>query len=225
MSNFKHVIHNIDRVPKDLVQAVSRISTATLHEAYDQKGAFCQDIRPIRLGMKLCGPVVTVQSRPGDNIMAHKAIYTAEPGDILLVDTGSFVEGGFWGEIMAEAAKHRQIGGLVTNGSVRDTDEIDQIGFPVFSKGISIKGTTKDCLGTVNHPLVFSGMHVNPGDLIAADADGVVVIKKEDVAGVLEKAFQRDKKEKRFIEEIRSGKSTLDLFGLGEKLDRLGIKE
>lgn len=225
MNDFKHVIQDIDRVPEDLVQAVSRISTATLHEAYNQRGAFYADIRPVRLGMKLCGPVVTVKSNPGDNIIVHKAIYVARPGDVLLVDTGSYVEGGFWGGIMAEAAKQRKIAGLVTNGSVRDTDEIAEMDFPVFSKGTSIKGTTKDGLGTINHAMVFSGIHVNPGDLIAADSDGVVVISREDVADVLEKAIQRDQKEKRFVEEIRSGKTTLDLFGFSDKLARIGIKE
>lgn len=225
MGNFKHVVQDIERVSEELVQAASQISTATLHEAYNQNGAFCSDIRPIRLGMKLCGPVITVESRPGDNIIVHKAIYVAKPGDVLLVDTGSYVEGGFWGGIMTEAAKQRKIAGLVTNGSVRDTDEIGQMDFPVFSKGRSIKGTTKECLGTINHDMVFSGIQVNPGDLIAADSDGVVVISREDVAEVLEKAVQRDEKEKRFVEDIRSGKTTLDLFGLSEKLERIGIKE
>ena len=225
MGDFKHVVQDIERVSEELVQAASQISTATLHEAYNQNGAFCSDISHIRLGMKLCGPVITVETRPGDNIMVHKAIYVAKPGDVLLVDTGSYVEGGIWGGIMTEAAKQRKIAGLVTNGSVRDSDEIEQMDFPVFSKGRSIKGATKNCLGTINHDMVFSGIHVKPGDLIAADSDGIVVISREDVAEVLEKAIQRDEKEKRFVEDIRSGKTTLDLLGLSEKLERIGIKE
>jgi 4-hydroxy-4-methyl-2-oxoglutarate aldolase len=148
MGDVKHVVPDIERVSEELVQAASRISAATLHEAYDQYGAFCSDIRPIRPGMKLCGPVITVESRPGDNIMVHKAIYVAKPGDVLLVDTGSYVEGGLWGGIMTEAAKQRKIAGLVTNGSVRDTDEIGQMDFPV-KKNVSSRTFER-----VNQPLI-----------------------------------------------------------------------
>ena len=225
MSEFKHVVQDIQRVPDELVHAVSRIPTATLHEAYGQRGALYADIRPVCLGMKLCGPVIPVKSSPGDNIIVHKAIYVAQPGDVLLVDTGGYLEGGFWGGIMTEAAIQQKIAGLVTDGSVRDTDEIADVGFPVFSRGISIKGTGKDCLGTINHAIVFSGILVNPGDLIAADSDGVVVIARQDVSDVLAKAQQREAKEKRGVEEIRNGRTTLDIYGLSAKLKQLGLTE
>ena len=225
MSELKHVVHDIQRVPGELVQAVSRIPTATLHEAYGQKGAFYADIRPVRLGMKLCGPVVAVKCSPGDNIIVHKAIYVARPGDILLVDTGGYIEGGFWGGIMTEAAIQQKIAGLVTDGSVRDTDEIAEMGFPVFSRGISIKGTSKDSLGTINHAIVFSGTRVNPGDLICADSDGVVVIERQDVADVLDKARQREDKERRGVQEIRNGRTTLEIYGFSDRLKQLGLKE
>jgi 4-hydroxy-4-methyl-2-oxoglutarate aldolase len=225
MGVFKHVIQDIQRVPDDQIRAASRIGTATLHEAYGQKGAFYADIRPIRLGMKLCGSVVPVKSSPGENIIVHKAIYVARPGDVLLVDTGGYIEGGFWGGIMTEAAVQQKLAGLVTDGSVRDTDEISEIGFPVFSGGVSIKGTAKDRLGMINHAIVFSGILVNPGDLIAADSDGVVVIARQDVPAVLQKAIQRDEKEKRGIEEIRNGRSTLDIYDFSNRLNQLGLKE
>ena len=225
MSDSKHVVTDIERVSKDLIDAVSRISTATLHEAYGQRGAFYSNIRPIRPGMKLCGPVVTVQARPGDNIIVHKAIYAARPGDVLLVDTGSCLEGGFWGGIMTEAAIHQGIVGLVTDGSVRDTDEMAQMGFPVFSQGISIKGTTKSCLGAINHSMVFSGITVNPGDLIAADSDGVVVVSREDVSDVLQKALRRDEKERQVAEQIKNGETTLDIYGFSRKLVDFGLLE
>jgi 4-hydroxy-4-methyl-2-oxoglutarate aldolase len=126
---------------------------------------------------------------------------------------------------MTVAAIQRGIAGLVTDGSVRDTDEIAEMGFPVFSQGISIKGTTKDCLGTINHAMVFSGVMVKPGDLIAADSDGVVVVAREDVSGLLQKALQREKKEKQVIEEIRSGKTTLEIYGFDRRLEQLGMRE
>lgn len=225
MVEFKHVVKDIQRVPEDQVQAASRVPTATLHEAYGQKGAFYANIRPIRPGMKLAGPVVPVKSSPGDNIIVHKAIYVALPGDVLLVDTGNYTEGGFWGGIMTEAAIQQKIAGLVTDGSVRDTDEIAKMGFPVFSGGISIKGTAKNCLGTINHALVFSGIFINPGDLIVADSDGVVVIARQEVPEVVKKAIQREEKERRGIEEIRNNWTTLDIYGFSDRLRHLGLRE
>jgi 4-hydroxy-4-methyl-2-oxoglutarate aldolase len=225
MSGIKQVVYDFERLSPELVKAMSLIPTATLHEAYGQKGAFYANIRPIRPGMKLCGPVVTVKARPADNLIVHKAIYVSRPGDVMLVDTGSYAEGGFWGEIMTVAAIQRGIAGLVTDGSVRDTDEIAEMGFPVFSQGISIKGTSKDCLGAINHAIVFSGVMVKPGDLIAADSDGVVVVAREDVSDLLQKALQREKKEKQVIEEIRSGKTTLEIYGFDRKLQQLGMRE
>ena len=175
MATTRHVIYDIERVSKGLIESMKTIATATIHESYGGKGAVFHNIKPIRAGMKLCGPVIPVKTRPGDNLIVHKAIYVARPGDVLLVDTSSFIEAGFWGGIMTEAAQQRGIAGLVTDGAVRDTDEIAQMGFPVFSKGISIKGTTKACLGTINHAMTFEGVMVEPGDLIIGDSDGIVV--------------------------------------------------
>jgi 4-hydroxy-4-methyl-2-oxoglutarate aldolase len=157
--------------------------------------------------------------------MVHKAIYTAQPGDVLLVHTSSFLEGGFWGQIMTEAAMQRGVVGLVTDGAVRDIDEIGTKGFPIFSQGVSMKGTTKAYLGTINHPVFFGGVRVEPGDLIVGDSDGAIVIGREDVAGVLEKARQREETETGIIVELRKGKTTLELYGFSEILKREGLRE
>jgi len=223
MATSKHVIHDIERVPKDLVEAMKTLPTATIHEAYGGKGAVSHYIKPIRTGMKLCGPVITIKTRPGDNLIVHKAIYVAKPGDVLLVDTSSFVEAGFWGEIMTEAAQQRGITGLVTDGAVRDTDKIAEMGFPVFSQGISIKGTTKACLGTINHSITFEGVEVEPGDLIVGDSDGVVVVARRDVPDILEEAKKREEKEKGIIPELRQGKTTLDLYGFSKICNSLDL--
>ena len=225
MTSLKHVIHHIDRVPKELIESMKSIPTATIHEAYGGKGALFHNVKPIQRGMKVCGPVVTVKCRPGDNLIVHKAIYVAHPGDVLLVDTGAFVEAGIWGGIMTEAAQQRQIAGLVTDGAVRDTDEIIQMGFPLFCQSISIKGTTKTCLGTINHPIDFSGVRIVPGDLIVGDSDGVVMVARENVAEVLEKALQREEKEKHISAELRQGKTTLELYRFSELLEREGLEE
>ena len=204
---------------------MSTFPTATIHEAYNGKGALFHQIKPIERGMKICGPVIPVKTRPGDNLIVHKAIYVAKPGDVLVVDTSSFVEAGFWGGIMTEAAKQRGIAGLVTDGAIRDTEEIIQTGFPVFSQAISIKGTTKTCLGLINHPIHFGGVRVEPGALIVGDSDGVVVVAREDVPEVLEKAKQREDKEKSISARIGKGETTLELYGLSQLLKREGLEE
>ncbi len=220
-----HVIHDIERIPKDLVEAMKVFSTATISEASGGKGALPHYIKPIRPDMKLCGPVVTVAARPGDNLIVHKAIYVAQPADVLLVDTSSFVEAGLWGDITTEAAVQRGLAGLVTDGAVRDSDEISRLGFPVFSQGVCIKGTTKTCLGNINHIIYFGSVKVEPGDLIVGDSDGVVVVARKDVPEVLELARQREEKERRFRLEIKQGKATLELYGLSEILKREGLRE
>jgi 4-hydroxy-4-methyl-2-oxoglutarate aldolase len=225
MNTFKHVMDDIQRVSKALVDSMKAFPTATIHEAYGARGALGCHIKPIHADMKLCGPVVTVKARPGDNLLIHKAIYVAQPGDVLLVDTTAYVEGGVWGGIMAVAAMQRGIAGLVTDGSVRDTAEMIKMGFPVFSQGISIKGTTKTCLGSINHPIQFQGVGIEPGDLIAGDADGVVVIARKDVPDVLQKAREREQKEAKIIEELKKGQTTLELYGFSKLLEREGLME
>ena len=225
MKSSKHVVYDIQRVSSNLVESMKAFPTATIHEAYGAQGALSNYIKPLHTDMKLCGPVITVKARPGDNLIVHKAIYVARPGDVLLVDTASFLEAGFWGGIMAVAARQRGIAGLVTDGSVRDTDEIIKMGFPVFSKGISIKGTTKTCLGSVNHPVQFEGVNIEPGDLIVGDCDGVVVVSRKNVPEVLEKSKQREEKEERIIEKLKKGETTLDLYGFFKLLEREGLLE
>ena len=225
MNSSKHVIHDIERVSKDLVGAMSAYPTATIHEAYGAQGALFHFIKPIHPGMKLCGTAVPVNTRPGDNLIVHKAIYVAQPGDILVVDTSSYVEAGFWGGIMTVASQQRGISGLVSDGAVRDTEEMIQMGFPVFSQSISIKATTKNCLGTINHPIQFGGVNIEPGDLIAGDADGVVVVARADVPAVLAKARQREDKEKRISAGLEKGQTTLALYGFSKQLEQLGLKE
>ena len=225
MGSSFHVINKIRRVSKEFVAAAGKYPAATLCEANGGKGALSHTIKPIRTKMKLCGTAVPVAARPGDNLIVHKAMYVAQPGDVLLVSTGSFLEAGIWGVIMAEAARQRGIQGLVTDGAVRDTDEIEKIGFPVFCKGVSIKGTTKSCAGTINHPICLEGVDICPGDLIVGNCDGVVVVAFEDVPAVLEAAQKREEKENRIISEIRQGRTTLELYGFSELLERAGVKE
>ena len=220
-----HVIHTIQRVQTELVSEYSKLSSATVHEASGGIGALSANIKPISTDMVVCGPAITVNLRPGDNLMLHKAIYVAEPGDVIVADAKGFTEAGAWGEIMAVAAQARGITGLVFNGAVRDSQEMTKLGFPVFSRALCIKGTEKISLGWINHPLILDNVTIHPGDLILGDRDGVVVVKHEDAAEILQKSKARDEKEKGIKERLKRGESTLNILGFGKILKERGLSE
>ncbi len=219
------IIKKITRPPQHLIKELSNFDAATVHEASGGRGALESSIKPIDPKSRLCGPAVTVAGRPGDNLMLHKAIYVAEKGDVLVVSVGGFIEAGPWGEIMTVAARVRGIAGLVIDGSIRDSIAIEELGFPVFTKGLSIKGTTKDSLGYINHPVIIGGVTVHPGDVILGDADGVVVASQKDLSEVLEKCKLREEKEERIKKELQMGKSTLELYGFDKILQAKGMTE
>jgi 4-hydroxy-4-methyl-2-oxoglutarate aldolase len=196
-----------------LIKRAAAFSSATLHEAMGRRGALPYGIKPIHPEIKLCGPGVTVSSPPMDNLMIHRAMYLAEPGDILVVVVGGGYEGGYFGEIMTFAAQRRGIAGFVIDGCVRDAALIHQMGFPVFARGLSIRGTKKEGGGTINHPIQVGDVTVSPGDLVLGDGDGVVVVPRGELAHVLDEAQKREEKEEHFKQELARGKSTLDLYG------------
>ncbi len=219
------VIKTIERVPRDLVGRYRELGSATVHEASGGKGALSSRIKPISPDMKVCGPAVTVKVRPGDNLILHKAIYVARAGDVIVADAQGFTEAGPWGEIMAVAAMARGIAGLVIGGSVRDSEAMSALGFPVFSCGLCIKGTEKVSLGLINHPLNLDNITIMPGDLILGDRDGVVAVKREEAQAVLEKSLAREEKETTIKERLRKGESTLDIYGFGDILKGRGLTE
>jgi len=214
-----------EKVTLEMLNSFRSLSSATIHEAMGRKGAFSSEIKPIWPGSILCGRALTVQSEPGDNLMLHKAITLAKEGDVLVVATGGYKEAGIWGEVMTVAAIAKGIAGLVTDASVRDTVAIKKHGFPVFSMGISIKGTTKLTPGKINNPIVIGGQLVNPGDLIFGDNDGLVLVSPEDAAKALELSRQREEKEKLIMERLRNGETTMDILGLNEAFERLKLNE
>jgi 4-hydroxy-4-methyl-2-oxoglutarate aldolase len=220
-----HVIHSIQRVPPALVGRLQGLSSATVHEAQGGKGAFSSAIKPIFPQMYVCGTAVTVKVQPGDNLLLHKAIYVAQPGDVIVADADGFTEAGAWGEIMAVAAQTRGIAGFVFNGSVRDSQAMTDMGFPVFSRALCIRGTVKTALGLINHPLNIDNVTVNPGDLIIGDRDGLVVVSRDEAEEVLGKSLAREEKEKGIMERLRRGESTLDIYGFGDILKARGLTE
>ncbi|HYY24640.1 MAG TPA: 4-carboxy-4-hydroxy-2-oxoadipate aldolase/oxaloacetate decarboxylase [Candidatus Udaeobacter sp.] len=197
----------------ETLQRVSRYGSATLHEATGRKGALPHSIKPINPTMKICGPAVTVSSPPIDNLMLHQALYVAQPGTVLVVDVNRGYEAGYWGEIMTVAAQQRKIAGLVIDGCVRDADLIEKLGFPVFSRGLSIRGTDKKGGGHINSPIVIGDVTVHPGDLVVGDRDGVVVIPSEEIHSTLEASQKREAKEDQIMKELAAGKSTLEIYG------------
>lgn len=219
------VIRTIERVPAELVTRYKDLSSATVHEASGTRGALSSRIKPVSPDMKLCGTAITVKVRPGDNLILHKAIYVAQPGDVIIADAEGFPEAGPWGEIMAVAAMARGIAGLVINGSVRDSQAMSDLRFPVFSCGLCIKGTEKISLGLINHPLNMDNITIIPGDLILGDRDGVVVVKREEADDIFRKSLAREEKEKTIKERLRKGESTLDIYGFGEILKTRGLTE
>lgn len=207
------VIVDISRPDQnDIVQAL-QFSTATLHEAAGKIGALPSGIKPLTATMRICGPAITVHSPAIDNIMLHEAILAAKPGDVLVVEVSGEYEAGYWGDIMTRAGKERQIQGLVIDGCVRDSKEIIEMNFPVFSRGLCIRGTNKNGGGTINHPIQIGDIVVSPGDLVVGDQDGLVVLPRLKVSEVLAKAAKREMDEKWISEELTTGKTTMEIYG------------
>ena len=220
-----HVITKVERPPKEITDRFRGIGSATVHEASGRKGYVDCAIKPIKKGVRICGPAFTVQCHPGDNLMLHKALERAQPGDIIVASVGRYYEGGYWGGLMATSAMARKIGGLAIDGCVRDSEEMIRIGFPIFCRGFCILGTGKAGLGLINHPTLFGGTMVNPGDLILGDDDGMVVVDRTECKTVLEKAIERVEMEKKKSVQLSAGVSSVEFNKLGKVFEFLGLKE
>ena len=220
-----HVITKIERPLRELTEKFREIGTATVHEASGKKGAVDYNIKPIAQGVKICGPAFTVQCHPLDNLMLHKALEKAQPGDVLVATVGGHYEGGYFGGLMATSGVARKLGGLAIDGCVRDSNEMIEMGFPVFCRGFSIRGTTKNVLGLINYPVLFGGGLVHPGDLILGDDDGMVVVERKECSSVLEKSLQRVENERQKEKELKAGISSVELNKLNKIFQSLGLVE
>ncbi|SDI07810.1 4-carboxy-4-hydroxy-2-oxoadipate aldolase/oxaloacetate decarboxylase [Janthinobacterium sp. YR213] len=205
------------------LHALRQLGAATIYEAQGAKGALDSGIKPIAPGMRLAGPALTVDTRPADNLMLHYAMLKARPGDVLVVDAKGFMEAGVWGDVFTEQAQRIGLAGLVIHGAVRDAAAMTQAGFPVFSRGLSIKGTGKHQPGRLNVTVTIGDVGIDPGDIIVGDQDGVVVVRRHEVDDVLLKSRQREEKEAQFRQQIRDGATTVELLGLDETLRRLQL--
>jgi 4-hydroxy-4-methyl-2-oxoglutarate aldolase len=198
-----------------LVKRAAAFGTATLHEAAGKIGALTSAIKPMDPSFAIAGPAFTVHSPPGDNLWLHRAIAIANPGDVLVVFTENVYEHGYWGEIMSTAANAAKLGGLVIDACVRDGALLGKVGFPVFARGLCIRGTGKDfaARGWLNHPLLVGDITVEPGDLIVGDTDGVVAIPRGRVEEVVQKSREREDKEAETMRQLTAGAKSIDLYG------------
>ncbi|MFD6322263.1 4-carboxy-4-hydroxy-2-oxoadipate aldolase/oxaloacetate decarboxylase [Streptomyces sp. NPDC058442] len=218
------VVHRtVERADRAAVEALSRFGVATVHEAMGRLGLMRPYIRPVYEGAKLCGTAVTVLLQPGDNWMLHVAAEQVREGDVVVAGCTTESEDGFFGELLATSLRARGAEGLVIDGGCRDVDELRQMDFPVFSRAINAKGTVKATLGSVNVPVVVANALVEPGDVIVADADGVVVVPAARAAAVAEAAARREAAEEGKRERFKAGELGLDMYAMRGPLAELGL--
>jgi 4-hydroxy-4-methyl-2-oxoglutarate aldolase len=220
-----HIVTNIERPPQNIIDQFRELGTATIHEASGRKGYVDWAIKPIAKGVRICGPAFTVECHPRDNLMLHKALEKARPGDVIVASVGGFPAAGYFGGLMATSAVARKLGGLAIDGCIRDSDEIVRMGFPIFCRGFCILGTGKTGSGTVNHPILFGGYPVSPGDLIVGDADGMVVVARSECETVLKKSMDRVEMENKKSGQLAAGISSVEFNKLGKNFELLGLTE
>ncbi|MCR8635679.1 4-carboxy-4-hydroxy-2-oxoadipate aldolase/oxaloacetate decarboxylase [Paenibacillus radicis (ex Xue et al. 2023)] len=219
----RYVVRNIDRPDKSIIEQFSKLDVSTVYEAQGKTGLVSHELKTVKEGNAICGPAVTVTCFAGDNLMIHAAIEVCKPGDVLVITTIGESTTGMIGELIIHALMKRGVQGVVTEAGIRDAARIRECGFPVWSRAIHSQGSTKSRGGWVNAPTVCGGASVNPGDLVMADDDGVVFVKREDLKLALESSNQRMSKEEDTKARIERGELSLDFYSLRGTLEKENV--
>ena len=201
------VIREFERVDAATVAQAAPYASSILADVAGRRGALHGRIQPLSPSMRFAGPALTVELRPGDNLMIHAALALAQPGDVIVVDGKGDLSSALMGEIMSQQAVALGVAAVVIDGAVRDSEAIRELGFPMFAAGLNPNGPTKSVAGRLNHPISVGGVTVRPGDLVVGDADGVTVIEREKAAALLPLAAEKVAAETRRIADIRSRKA------------------